>query len=293
LLTLPPEKAKRGAGPRRKINFLIGIARRRHHSQVRNSPWTTFFNGVKSTKNFSAAPPRIQTSTASFQRHRRAGDPSLFFKSRLGFGIFLRMVGTRLQAREAKLVQPFADRDLMHLHREPPCHHGLQVDAPPADHMVSRRIGSLDHQFAQLDLLLLCQSGRAVAIATGFQAVDTSGVVAMHPIAQGLSIHPVEGSRLATRMAIKNQCQRQKTADLRSIGTLARKPSKVSTCDIESELCPVGNPPRESELTQVGIIARGGIALLGSAIDMPADRTHLVRRRVDILTRPSPQAKMV
>jgi hypothetical protein len=32
------------------INFLIGIARRRHHSQVRNSPWTMFFDGVNPPK---------------------------------------------------------------------------------------------------------------------------------------------------------------------------------------------------------------------------------------------------
>ncbi len=29
------------------INFLIGIARRRHHSEARNSPWTMYFNGVR------------------------------------------------------------------------------------------------------------------------------------------------------------------------------------------------------------------------------------------------------
>jgi hypothetical protein len=28
------------------INFLIGIARRRHHSQVRNNPRAMFFYGV-------------------------------------------------------------------------------------------------------------------------------------------------------------------------------------------------------------------------------------------------------
>lgn len=40
---------------RKNINFLIGIARKRHHSHVRNSPWATFFYGVKSAKNFPAA----------------------------------------------------------------------------------------------------------------------------------------------------------------------------------------------------------------------------------------------
>src|SRR5438270_3102412 len=43
-----PDENQAGAGPRRKINFLIGIARKRHHSQVRNSPWTRFFYGVGS-----------------------------------------------------------------------------------------------------------------------------------------------------------------------------------------------------------------------------------------------------
>ena len=31
--------------------------RERHHTQVRNSPWVTFFYGVKSTKKLSSAPP--------------------------------------------------------------------------------------------------------------------------------------------------------------------------------------------------------------------------------------------
>jgi hypothetical protein len=39
-LTLLSEKAKEGLGDGEKINFLIGIARRRHHLQVRNRPWS-------------------------------------------------------------------------------------------------------------------------------------------------------------------------------------------------------------------------------------------------------------
>src|ERR1700733_13071033 len=38
------------------INFLNGIAGRRHHSHVRNNPWTMFFCGVHATKKPSAAP---------------------------------------------------------------------------------------------------------------------------------------------------------------------------------------------------------------------------------------------
>ena len=38
------------------INFLNGIAGRRHHSHVRYNPWTMFFYGVTATKKPSAAP---------------------------------------------------------------------------------------------------------------------------------------------------------------------------------------------------------------------------------------------
>src|ERR1700675_960332 len=46
------------APPAFEKSRLNGIARKRHHSQVRNSPWATFFYGVKSTKKLSAAPLR-------------------------------------------------------------------------------------------------------------------------------------------------------------------------------------------------------------------------------------------
>jgi hypothetical protein len=48
------------------IRFLNGIAAWRHHSQVRNSPWTRFFNGDRATKIISAAPFRPQCSWNPF-----------------------------------------------------------------------------------------------------------------------------------------------------------------------------------------------------------------------------------
>src|SRR5215472_12776042 len=38
------------------VNFLIGIARWRHHMQVRNSPWATFFCGVEPPKTHRPLP---------------------------------------------------------------------------------------------------------------------------------------------------------------------------------------------------------------------------------------------
>ena len=43
------------AGAPGSITFLIGIARGRHHTQTRNSPWARFFDGVAATKKRAAS----------------------------------------------------------------------------------------------------------------------------------------------------------------------------------------------------------------------------------------------
>jgi hypothetical protein len=48
------------------INFLNGIAERRHHSQVRNNPWTMFYDGELATNIASAAPFRSENSVNRF-----------------------------------------------------------------------------------------------------------------------------------------------------------------------------------------------------------------------------------
>jgi hypothetical protein len=70
-----------------------------------------------------------------------------FFKSRFRIRIFLRMVRPRLQAGQAELVQPFADRMHMNVDPKPTRNHPPQVAAPPASHLVNRRIRPLDNQF--------------------------------------------------------------------------------------------------------------------------------------------------
>jgi hypothetical protein len=57
------------------------------------------------------------------------------------------MVRPRLQAGQAELAQPFADR--MHMNVDPKLtrNYSPQVDAPPASHLVNRRIRPLDNQF--------------------------------------------------------------------------------------------------------------------------------------------------
>ena len=67
------------------INFLNGIAWRRHHSHVRNNPWTMFFCGLTRTKKLSAAPFRPLPSVtridiSRFYSHRRTLSEMVFLK---------------------------------------------------------------------------------------------------------------------------------------------------------------------------------------------------------------------
>jgi hypothetical protein len=48
-----------------------------------------------------------------------------FFKSRLGFGIFLRMDRPRLPPGQAELMQPFTDGTWMHVYRVPSLHDAM------------------------------------------------------------------------------------------------------------------------------------------------------------------------
>ena len=115
----------------------------------------------------------------------------------------------RLQPGQAELAKPFADRAFMHAHRPPTGYFGLQVDAPPADHLIGRRIGTSDHQFVQLGLLVLGQKWLPARTFARLQAFDAGRIVAMHPIAKGLSIHAVDSRRLAARPTVQNQRQSQ------------------------------------------------------------------------------------
>src|ERR1700760_2422203 len=63
-----------------------------------------FLRGQIHQKPFGRS-PRGHGSAIRFYRHRRAADPSSFFKSLLRRRILLWVVGARLQSRQAELVQ--------------------------------------------------------------------------------------------------------------------------------------------------------------------------------------------
>jgi hypothetical protein len=63
-----PVSANSGRGwTAQDINFLTGITARRHHSQVRNNPWTTFFYGIIRHQKFAGrSPPRSDSTAGPF-----------------------------------------------------------------------------------------------------------------------------------------------------------------------------------------------------------------------------------
>ena len=67
------------AGTAISINFLIGITRGCHHTQIRNSPWTMFPNGVNATKKRTVSAPGFALSMAQHEflslQVRDAGGP--------------------------------------------------------------------------------------------------------------------------------------------------------------------------------------------------------------------------
>src|SRR4051812_12575883 len=98
------------------INFLTGITARRHHSQVRNNPWTTFFYGIIRHQKFAGRSPPPSDSTAGPflwpQAGRRPARVFLEIDDRLGAlqalpepGVFLLSLGQlgRQRMRRAHL----------------------------------------------------------------------------------------------------------------------------------------------------------------------------------------------
>jgi hypothetical protein len=61
---------------------------------------------------------------------------------------------SRLQPRQAKLVQPSANRALAHLDPKPACDLGAQVDATPPHHFLPLRVRPCHDQGFQLSFLL-------------------------------------------------------------------------------------------------------------------------------------------
>ena len=82
---------------------------------------------------------------------------------------------------------------------EAPFQFVAQIHAPPADDPMMSRIGASLNQPGQFGLLLRCELWRGTWRLQIVQAAQALGVVAMHPVPQGLAIH---AAALRRRLAI-------------------------------------------------------------------------------------------
>src|ERR1035441_10503298 len=132
-----------------------------------------------------------------------------FFKCLLGFFIRLRMARAHREPAVVELRQNLADRAFVQRDAEAPLQLVAQIHAPPAHHPVTSRVGARLDQPGQLRLLF----GREFRLGTRWRQIvqpgQALGVVAMHPIPQGLPIHAAGfGRRLAIRpVEHQRKCQ--------------------------------------------------------------------------------------
>ena len=132
-----------------------------------------------------------------------------------------------MQARQAELAQPFADRAFVDLDQEAARHLCAKVNAPPAHDVVRHRIRPLDHQCLQLGHLLIRQGWGTTRSGPRLQAIDAFVVVAVHPVTQGLPIHAAQFGRFGSRIALQNQRNGQKPTYLCAIAALGGKSTKL------------------------------------------------------------------
>ena len=105
------------------------------------------------------------------------------------------MEGAGLQPGQLKLAQPFGDRPFGDRDRETAGYFVTQIDAAPTDNLVLLGIGPFDRQRLQLHHLRRGQIGPTSADPDRAKPRYPQGVVAIHPVPQGLPVH----SRLLSR----------------------------------------------------------------------------------------------
>jgi hypothetical protein len=121
------------------------------------------------------------------------------------------------QAGEAEPAQDLADRALVQPDREAGLDQRPQVDPPPAHHAVPVRVGPALHGRRQLGLLPGREARLAPRPGAIAQAREALGVVAVHPVAQGLPVHAGVPRRFLPRAPLQHQGQGERPSRGRRI----------------------------------------------------------------------------
>jgi hypothetical protein len=132
-----------------------------------------------------------------------------FFKGLLGLRITLWMLRSDRKPHIAQGLEllancAFVQPDPEHL-LDPP----FEIDASPPNYAVFFRIGTFLDKSGKFGLLLCAQLARAARPPAVFKPRQTFRILAMHPIAQRLAIHPAGFGRSLAVFALKHQSDRQ------------------------------------------------------------------------------------
>jgi hypothetical protein len=131
----------------------------------------------------------------------------------LGCRVVRRVLRPHRQPPEAKPAQQRAHRPLGQPHLEARRDHRRKVSPSPAHHTMLRQVRALADQLCHNCLLFGQQPRLGANLAASVrQARQTLGVVAVHPVPQGLPVHAAGACRIRARRALQNQGQRQHPA---------------------------------------------------------------------------------
>jgi hypothetical protein len=153
------------------------------------------------------------------------------------------VLGPHRQAGEAEPAQQLADRARVQIDLEAGLDQRLEVDPPPADHAVPRRVRSLPDDRFQFPHRLGREARLAPRLGPVVQAGEPFRVATLHPVAQRLSIQHRQrrcsvcaaASRelpSSTSMRRAAAAPRQRTAARRSSGALSSRRVTVTVIRI-------------------------------------------------------------
>lgn len=137
------------------------------------------------------------------------------------------MLRTGADVGKAQFLQQRSDMAFVIIDAETFLDLALEIDAPPANDTVARRVGAGFHDLRQLGQLLLGE----LAGSTGGLAVDQTvrslPVEAQDPVPQCLPIHAAHLRSLSAAHSVKDRSKRQKTAALAGILAFNGKAAKI------------------------------------------------------------------
>lgn len=158
-----------------------------------------------------------------------------FFENLLGLRIALGMLRPDRKPHIAQSLELFADRAFVQLYAEHFFDAPLRSGAPPTHHAVFFSIRAFLEESGEFGFLLRGQPARPARRLAVFKPRQAFRIIAMHPVAQRLAVHPAGFGRSPAVFAIKHQGDRQPP--------LRRAPSPTPPATL-----PPSNPSAQSRL---------------------------------------------